>query len=216
MATALEIAAAAYRQANLDQDLSSFSMTDFPYSIALDLFNTVIREMNRKGRYWFAESTANLTYSVGVYQYTYASLSVDPNAILRIRKEATDKWEELTQMNWRKFQEYYRRSAIQTTEPKYWSKYNGQIELNCIPDQDYTIKVYHLRDLPLIAATTDTLLCQVSDEDVFQEGIYAYLLNRLSRADWITAYQTYINKVDSLLADMKEDVGLPRQMPAAF
>lgn len=215
--TALNIAAAAYRQANLDQTLSSFSMSDFPYNIALDLFNTVIREMNRLGRYWFAETSTSLTYSGGVYQWSYQSLGqIDPKAILRIRKEASNYWGELIQYNYRAFQQQFRIADIPTQEPRYWTKYAGNIELDSKPDQDYTMKVYYLQDLPLISATTDTLLCQVSDEDVFQEGIYAYLLNRLGRPDWQQAYQVYMTKVKSLLADLNQDTGLPRQMPAAF
>lgn len=216
--TALQIVASAYKQANMDQTLSSFSMSDFPYNIAMDLLNTVIQEMNREGRYWFTETSATLTYSAGVYQYAYSSIGsgVDPKSILRIRKEATDHKQELTQMNWRAFQECFRRDAVQTTEPTHWAKYGTQLELNCIPDQDYTIKVYHLRDMPLVSAVSDTLLCQEADEDVFREGVYAYLLNRLSRPDADKAYQFYWKKVQSLLADMKQDVGMPRQMPAAF
>lgn len=216
--TALELLNSAYKQANLDQDVTSFTMDEFPYSIAKDLINTVIQEMNRKGRYWFAESSAALAYSAGVYQYTYSTIGAgcDPKGILRIRKEAEDYMQELIQVNWRAFQHRFRRSAIQTGEPRYFAKYGNQIELDCIPDQDYELRCYYLRDMPLITATTDTLLCQETDEDVFREGVYCYLLNRLGRADWNAAYQFYLSKVEELLADMKQDVGIARQFPAAF
>lgn len=216
--TALQLVASAYKQANMDQTVTSFSMSDFPYSIAKDLLNTVISEMNREGHYWFTETSASLTYSAGVYQYAYSTIGsgLDPKGILRIRKEATDHQGELIQLNWRHFQQRFRRSAIETREPRYWSKYGNQIELDAKPDQDYELKIYYLRDMPMITATTDTLLCQETDEDVFREGVYAYLLNRLGRADWDDAYQFYWKKALSLLADMKQDVGTPRQFPAAF
>ena len=219
MATsALDICESAYRQANLDQTLSSFSMTDFPYSIAQDLLNTVIQEMNRKGAYWFTETSADLTYSGGVYQYTFSSVAsdLDPKRILRLRKESTNHKQELIQMNWRRFQERYRRDAVQTGEPLHWAKYGNSLELSTIPDQDYTIKVYYLRDMPLVTATTDTLLCQVGDEDVFREGVYAYLLDRLGRPDAQAKMAAYLNKVGDLLADMKQDSGIALQIPAAF
>jgi hypothetical protein len=216
MSTALQIAASAYSQANQDQSLSSFSMTDFPYNIALDLLNTVIQEMNRLGRYWFTESSTVLAYSPGVYQYGFNSLAIDPKGILRIRKEAPNIGNELTEMNYRTFQQQYRRASIPTQEPWHWSKFNGMIVLDTIPDQDYALTVYYLRDMPPVVSETDTLLCQVTDEDVFRDGVYAYLLNRLGRADWSTAYQAFKMKANTLLADMKKDVGMPRQMPAGF
>lgn len=216
MANALAIAASAFKQANLDQTLSSFSMTDFPYNCALDLFNLVIREMNRKGRYWFAETSQTLAYSAGVYQYNYNTLNIPPHAILRLRKEATDHYGELTQLNWREFQQLYRRSAIETTEPVAWSKYGGLLELSSKPDQDYTIKVYYLQALPLVVNTTDSLLGGDENEDVYQEGVYAYLLQRLARQDWQQAYQLFDAKTNALLADIKQDAGQPRQLPAAF
>lgn len=218
VSTALELLASAYQQANMDQTLTGFSMQDFPYTIAKDLLNTVIQEMNREGRYWFTETSAALPYTGGVYQYTYASIGngLDPKGILRIRKEANNHQGELIQLNWRQFQQRFRRGSIQTGEPRYWSKYGNSIELDVIPDEDYSLTLYYLRDMPLITSETDTLLCQETDEDVFREGVYAYLLNRLGRADWDDAYQFYWKKVLSLLADMKQDSGLPRQFPAAF
>jgi hypothetical protein len=143
-------------------------------------------------------------------------LGIDPKGILRIRKEATDHFGELREMNKRSFEQRFRRSAVSTGEPCFWTKYGGTLELNAKPDQDYSLTVYYLRDLPLIASDTDTLLCQETDEDVFREGVYAYLLQRLGRADWQTAYQMYTAKAQALLADMKQDSGMPTQMPAAF
>lgn len=216
--TALELVASAYKQANMDQTLTSFSMVDFPYDCAKDLLNTVIQEMNREGHYWFTQTDAILAYVDGVYQYSFSAIGsgLDPKGILRIRKEAGDNQTELIQLNWRQFQQRFRRGTVETREPRYWSKYGNQIELDAKPDQDYALTVYYLRDMPLITSETDTLLCQETDEDVFREGVLAYLLNRLVRPDWESAYQFYWKKVQSLLADMKQDVGIPRQMPAAF
>jgi hypothetical protein len=191
-------------------------MEDFPYNIAKDLFNTVIQEMNRWGRYWFAETRASLAYATGTYQYNCNTLKIDPKGILRIRKETEDHYGELTQLNWRRFQQLFRRSEISTAEPCFWAKYGGVIEFNAKPDQDYNLTVYYLRDLPLIATDTDILLCQETDEDVFREGVYAYLLQRLGRGDWQQAYQLYQEKARNLLADMNQDDGQPTQMPAVF
>jgi hypothetical protein len=217
MSTAVELCAAAYRLANLDQELTSFATTqEFPYNNALYFLNAVIQEMNRLGAYWFTETTTNLTYSPGVYQYNLSALNIDPQKILRVRRESVTQAGELEQWNWRRFQQTYRRSALLTTVPSVFSKYGGHLELNCIPDQDYTLKVYHLRDMPKLSATTDTLLIPDADEDVIIDGVHAKLLQAMGRPDWGNYYTQFIEKSRSLLADMKQDMGLPRQMPANF
>lgn len=217
MATALDIASTAYRRANLDQPLSSWFQQDFPFNVARDLMNLVIQEMNSLGRYWFTETYSSLMYTPGVNEWNFSSFQSDPKGILRIRKEANGYKGELTEVNYRYFQERFRRDDVLITgEPRYWAKYANSFVLDTIPDQNYNLVVYHLRDMPEIVENVDTLLCQDADNHVFQEGVYAYLLKTLQRPDWDAAYATYIAKVNNLLADTKKDLGLPRQMPAAF
>ena len=217
MSTAIQVCAEAYRNANLDQDLTSFSTSqEFPYNLSIDLINKVIREMNRMGSWWFTETETALAYTVGVYSYSFTSLSVDPKKVLRIRREVSGQQGELRQYNWRQFQITFRQSSILTTLPTGWSKYGNTLELNVIPDQDYTLGLYHYRDMPVIAATTDTFLVPVADEDVLTDGVYAYLLQRMGRPDFQAAYQLFKEKAVALMGDNRQDAGLPSQMPANF
>ncbi len=216
MSTALDICARAYKRANLEQPLASFFMQDFPFNLALDLINLVIQEMNSMGHYWFTETYSSLMYSPGVNEWNFSSFQSDPKGILRIRKELAGFKGELTEVNYRYFQQNYRINDVVTGEPRYWAKYGNSFVLDTIPDKDYNLVVYHLRDMPLIVENVDTLLCQETDEHVFQEGVYAYLLNSLQRPDWDAAYANFQRKANNLLADMNQDQGLARQWPAAF
>ncbi len=217
--TAVQICAAAYREANLDQTLSSFSTTqEFPYNIALDLLNKVLSEMNREANYWFTESTQALTYGSGTSSYSLTSFTpdIDPKRIIRIRREASNYWGELTELNWNLFQQLYRSASIPNAQPTHWAKYGNTIYLNVGQDQDYTMVLYHFKDMPMITATSDTFLVPDADEDVIQDGVYAYLLQRMGRPDFVSAHALWMAKVQELKADMKEDAGIPQQMPANF
>lgn len=217
MATALDICAAAYRRANLDQPLSSWFQQDFPFNVARDIMNLVIQEMNSKGHYWFTETYSSLMYTPGVNEWSFTSFQSDPKGILRIRKELPGYKGELIESNFRNFQQRWRvDSTIASGEPRYWSKFGNSFQLDTIPDKDYNLVVYHLRDMPDIVENVDALLCQDADNHVFQEGCYAYLLKTLQRPDWDSAYAAYISKVNNILAEMNKDVGIPRQMPAMF
>jgi len=60
---AITVVADAYQRAVLDTIPTTFAAgQEFPLSIGLLLLNTVIDEMNRAGRYWFAETSQQLTY----------------------------------------------------------------------------------------------------------------------------------------------------------
>jgi len=215
MTTALGICQAAYRQVNLDQTLSSFSNSqEFPYNIALDLINTVIQEMNRMGRYWFAETSLALTYTLGINTYNLGS--IDPKDVTRIRREAENYQGELQELNYRAFQRKFENNIPPIQMPKRWSKFNNTLFFDSIPDQDYTITLYYFEDIPQVVNTTDTLIIPFKDEDVIREGVYAYLCERIGRPDFGEAYQNYLNKISKLLADMKKDTGLPQQWPGAF
>jgi hypothetical protein len=217
--TALQAANSALRQSNLDEisTLISNSNTPFPDKIVLDCLNMAIREMNRKGRFWFMESAVVLPYSVGVSSYTFDSLgSVDPKGVLRIRREMDPLEGELVQQNYRWFQQRYRQQPILTQMPRAWTKFGNTLYLDSIPDQNYTLTMYCLKDIPIVTADNTTFPCQESDVDVFIDGLMAYLHHRTSNPDYAQVYQLWMSKVNALIADMAQDAGMPTQMPAAW
>jgi hypothetical protein len=217
MSTSFQICERAFKQVNLDQPLISFSNNpDFPYNLGKELLNTVIQEMNRLGRYWFCETSTVLPYSAGVFQYNFTAFNIDPKGIIRLRKETSPNKSELRPVNWRAFQKNYRQATLNTSEPMVWAKYGNTLELNTIPDKDYGITIYYFKDIPLVTSEGDILPIPEADEDVIAEGVYAYLLNRLGRQDAGEAYARFLNKASALLANMKQDSGMPSQMPAAF
>lgn len=213
---ALQIITEAFRHHNLNE-VTSFSTTqEFPYKIARDIINEVIRAMNRLGNYWFTEQKVILSYTPGQYAYDLQSLSIDPKGIIRMRVEATNQWANLQQLNWAHFQKQFRNMPLSTGKPLYWSKYGNTLELNAIADQDYQITIYHFKDMPQIETTTDTFLLPERDEDVLIECCYQLLGYKMGRWDYGSALTAMKVKITPLLADMKQDVGIPHQMPAAF
>lgn len=214
--TALQIITEAYRAHNLSEVTTFSTSLEFPYRIAKDILNDVIRQLNRQGNYWFTETKTALTYGVGTYQYSFNTLAVDPKRVIRVRKELADHYGDLNQVNWETFQRLYRSSATQTTEPTAWSKYGDTLELNNIPDQSYTLYVYHFKDMPKVTATSDTFLVPEQDEDILIDCCFQMLGYKLGKWDLGTAIQAMRLRIEPLLADMKQDAGLPLQMPAAF
>lgn len=213
---AVTLCASAYRQMNLGS-LSSFSTSqNYPFNIALDVLNTVIQEMNRKGSYGWSKTETALTYSAGVYTYDLSTLAIDPKRIFLIQRTATDYQGSIDKVEWRQFQELYRRSAILTAMPTYYTVFKETLELNTKPDQDYTIKAYHYKDMPKVTATTDTLLVPETDEDIIIEGVMAFLSGRIGRPDAASLQAAWRLKLNDLLVDVKKDAGLPNQMPANF
>ena len=216
--TALEMVNSALRMCN-ESTVASFSQTqEFPGNIVLDCFNTVIREMNRWGSYWFQETDTALSYGVGTYTYTLSSSSIDPNRILDVRRTLTNYQGYLKQMNHRDFLNDFRRAAVETTTPSYWTKFGGVLELSTIPDQDYSLKVRHFKDIPVLTTgdTSTTFNLPLADEDVFVDGIKAYLKKELGRMEWTNDYELYKAKARKLVADMNMDSGLPTVMPSLF
>jgi hypothetical protein len=214
--TAVQIVNAALRQCNLDEVASFSTSQEFPKNIALDVLNTVIREMNRWGSYWFQETETNLTYAVSTYTYSLTTLGIDPKRIVSIRKTLTNYYGFLSQYNNPHFIKQFRFADIQTAEPVAFTKYGDTLELNCIPDKDYSLKVKHFKDIPMVSATTTTFNIPEADEDVFIEGCIAYFQKAIGKGDYSVAYQLFEKKAKNLLADLKEDAGLPAQMPASF
>jgi hypothetical protein len=215
MINALSICQSAYRQANIDQTLSDFSITqDFPYNIALDLLNTVIQDVNRQGNFWFTQaSTVIAPVSASL---DLSPFNIDPKKVIRVRREISNDQGELIPVNWRTFQHNFRQGSIPTSRPTIWSRFNQTIQLNVIPDKNYQLTVYYYQDIPLVSQTTDNIVFPLSDSDVLREGVYAYLLLRLGRSDFGTAYQLYQSKLKTLLANQKQDTSLPNQLPANF
>lgn len=216
MSTALQVIAAAYRSLNETEPTSFLTTQSFPLNIAIDVLNQVISEMNRMGNLYFTETKTALTYGVGTYQYAMSTLGIDPRRIRYIRRELTNYQGNLEQKDWSDFQDYYRRSALQTTTPNAWSKYGDTLELNTIPDQDYSLQVYHFKDMPQATATGDTFLLPVGDEDILKFNCKMWLGAALGR--WAEDYAITLMKAktEPLLVAMKTDAGIPRQMPKAF
>lgn len=217
--TALQIAADAYALVNMDQTLSSFSNSqEFPYNIALILFNDLISELNRKGNYWFCETSVSLAYSPGVYTYdltTLATPPIEPKRITRIRRELLNYEGELVEYNWRNFQRRYRLTTIPIQMPNGWAKYDQQIQLNYIPDQDYTQKLYYYQDIPAVVNTGDILPVPQMHEDVLRYGIANKLRKRMEIPD-PALDADFQMKLADLIGAIGEDAGMGTQMPAAF
>lgn len=214
--TAVQIITEAYRKHNLSE-VSTFSTSaEFPYNLAEDVINDVIRFANRLGSYWFTETKTALTYSGGVYTYSFNTLAIDPKRIRFIWREATNYQGELTQYNKREFMEKFRKAATQTTTPTAWTKYGDTLELNTIPDQDYSLYVYHFKDMPVVSATSDTFLVPERDEDILIQACYYKLGAYIGRWDHNAAEGQIKYLFSPFLADMKQDAGRPLQMPRAF
>jgi hypothetical protein len=212
---ALSLCSSAFRQANIDQTLTSLSEDqDFPYNIAKDLLNTVIQDVNRQGNFWFTQTSVQVTPVQA--SIDLAPLGIDPKKIIRLRREHPQDQGDMIAINWRVFQQNFRQTPLVEGRPTLWSKFNQTLQLNVIPDKSYNLTVYYHQDIPLIQSVSDAVVFPDSDGDILREGVFAYLLLRLGRADFATAYQLYQTKLKSLLANQKQDSSLPTQMPANF
>ncbi len=216
--TALELCRLAYVEHNLNSLTTFSNNSPHPYNLALQGLNSIIRIMNRLGSFYFMETKTALPYLVGQFSYDLNTLTnvVDPRRIERVRIEAVDHWTDLTQKSWPDFQKVYQSSSIQTTKPTVFSKYNTTLYLNAIPDQDYSIYVYHYKDMPAITSGTDLLQVPERDEDVIVECVYQWLGYKMARWDYGTAFTAIKTVVSPLLVSLKSDVGIAHQMPAAF
>lgn len=223
MSTALEIINTAYRRQNVEE-LSSFSTSqEFPQNLGLDLLNRVIRQLNRRpvGNFIFTETETALAYSGGTYTYSCLSNGIDPKRIRYIRKESTNHWGFLKQYNRPDFKTVFRLASVQTAEPTAWTKFNDTIELNTIPDADYSIKVTHFKDMPVCSLVTDSqttgvILIPEKDEDILTDGVEAYLCEAMGKSDWTAKLQRWEQIVSRFVVDDVKDAGMPTQMPAMF
>ena len=215
--TVLQLSQAAYRLANIDQDLTSFSMPEYPYNIALDLWKLVIGEMNRMGRYWFTESKLSMGDITGKSIFNLNSFGeIDPKGIKEIKLEKIGFYTTLTEISSKIFRKRFNVNSLAVGPPMRWCKYGSLIEFDTVSDKDYNANIYYFTDLPQVVSETDKLLCQTSDEDIFLEGVYAYLMKQMGLPGYQEAYTLYISKVSGLLANMKQDSGIPTRMPANF
>lgn len=221
MSTALAILNVAYQDHNLDT-LSSFdSSLEFPYNLAKNILNEVIRDLNRLGNYWFCETKTNIPYYLSTYAYSFRALEIDPKRIKYIRRDALNYQGELQQMNYRDFQKTYRLSSVSTGSPSTWSKYGDTLELNVVPDRDYSLFAYHYQDMPLITVTTDSqstgsILVPEADEDLLERGCYQYLGYKIGKWAYQQALEEIYTKARPFLVSVDEDAGIARQMPANF
>ncbi len=214
--TAIEIVNEAYRKHNLDE-VSSFSTTqEFPGNIAKDTINDVIRFANKTGPYWFTETRTSIPYSVGVYTYSLSTLQLNPREIRYLRKEAVDHYGELEAVNHREFLARWRRDAIQTAEPTAWTRFGNTLELNTIPNQNYSLYAYHYADMPVVSATTDTFLIPIADEDVLIESVHLFLGARIGKWSKEQAEGGIQRLFAPFIAEAMKDQAMPVQMPAAF
>lgn len=216
--TALTIAADAYRECNLDSELTSFSTTqEFPYKNALTYINDVVAEMNRKGNLYFTETETALSYGVGTSSWDLSSLNIDPRRVFRVRRTATNYEADLQAMNYQMFQNRFRINGTPTaTMPRFYSRYANTLYINAAQDQDYSLKVYHFKDMPAVTTTSDTFLLPERDEDVLRTGIKARVLQGIGRDDWQAVYQIFQDKLADMLVSVKEDSALATVRPAAF
>ena len=217
MSTALEICAAAYREANLEQDLTSFTSTDFPFSLALQLINKVISKMNLRGKYWFRQTTTVLPFTAGTYTYNLTNLGIEPNAITKMYASLADgtSW-QFYRLNYNDYNLWFPASKLQLNRPYSYTIYNDTLSLNAIPDIDYSITVYHLSLIPSIQSEDDPMPCPLEFEQVFQDGVFAWLQKRM---EYPSAEQSIIDwnlDVGLLLAKVKNNSGIANQLPAAF
>jgi len=216
--TALQICQRAYRKAMVGQPLTSFGTNqNEPFNFALDLLNDVINEINRQGELWFLLTKTTLTYADTSTNHVYdlGTLTIDPRRIKRIAR-TLDQQGAVRVMNWAVFNQLYRRNPLIDGTPVAYSVFNDTLEFNTSHDKDYGLVVEHYKDMPRVTATTDTLLMPERDEDVLEDGVLAYLKQRIAMPDADTAYLVYKDKLNRLVYDSKRNTGTYFVRPARF
>lgn len=223
MATSiLQIVADAYLDAGTDQTITSFSMTEWPFSAALNIVNSAIADLNRLGSYSFAEAELLLPYTAGVGSYdlnTVGPYVIEPRRIMRLRRELLNQAGELTEYNYRDFQKRFRANAVPTQKPFGWAKFGGTLFLNSIPDQDYQLTLYYYQQIqPIVVGVNDNSPTIVPEyhTDVLRDMTKACLLKEMQRPDFANQYALAKGKADKLLARSNEDVGMPTSLPRTF
>lgn len=212
--TALQLCQQAYREANMSEALGTFNTNQcFPYNIAMEALNDVLRELNRMGSFWFMESKTPLVYSIGVFEYDLAGLGVDPRRITQVRDA---QGAELVQMHERHFNSRYRRGAVAAGRPSAFAKFASTLQLNVIPDADYGLYVVHYDDISLVQSEGDLLPIPEEDEDIVVKGILASILMKMDRSASVPEYQLFKSLAKGWLVETKQDFGLPSVRPRLF
>jgi hypothetical protein len=213
MITALEICAAACKQANLDKPLTSLSEgQEFPYGIAKQLLNSVIQEINRKTNFSFAHASQTITVTTS--QYNIELLGIDPKKIVQLVNTATGQ--ALTQLSFKKLKLQANPASLLQTGPTHWAKQHTLLWFNTTPSTPQLLRIDYYKELALVVLDTDGTDFADFDSDILIEGVLAYLLQRLGRDDFQVVYQLYQEKLRTLLINQKQDAGLAMQMPANF
>jgi hypothetical protein len=214
--TGLAVCNSAFKQAQLDQELTSFGISEFPYNCALDILNDVLREISKTGAFWFLKKEQFLPYQVNTSTYNLAYLAniIDPKRIVSLARTKEQKG-TLQQINDELMREL-RNTNLETGVPTRYALFNQTLWLNAIPEKDYGLLLVHYDDMPLIVTETDNLPLPDDDIDTVIAGVYAYLLQRLGRGDFGTAYQLYDRKLKRLLRETRRNYGLPQALPALF
>jgi hypothetical protein len=216
--TALQICAKAYLKANTETDLTSFSMSDWPFSIAQILINDVIREINRHGNLWFNEAKIPLTYVPSGYTYDLspAGYDISTRNILFIQRESSSNPGFLTPISWKQWQKKSGYPTLKTQVPGEYSVFNNILYLTTIPDKDYSLAIYGTQDIPAVTSETDTFNLQDADEEVLFLGVYAYLLQALGRPDFTTMYQLFQARLQAMLKEARNQSDIGKQLPRMF
>ncbi len=213
---AIEIINEAYRKHVLDEVATFDETLEFPFNIALNTLNDVVRIANKQGPYWFNETRTALPFNAASYTYAMSFFNINPKQIKFIRKEAADKWGELLPYNHREFMRRFRISALQTAEPSAFTRFGDTLELNTQPDVDYSLYCYHFADMPLVEVTTDVFLVPETDEDILIESCFQILGARIGRWTMQQAEAEIKSMFQPFLAEVRSDTAMPTQMPSAF
>lgn len=212
--TALQLCQQAYREANMSEALSTLSPNQcFPYNIAMDCLNDVLRDLNRMGSFWFMETKTPLVYSVGVHEYNLMSLGIDP---LRISQVRDNQGAQLGQMHERNFSKRFRTGVLNTARPTVFSKFANTLSLNVIPDEDYGLVAVHYDDIPLVIGDGDFVAVPEEDEDIVVKGILASILMKMDRSASVPEYTLFKKLAEGWLVEVKQDFGLPAVRPRLF
>lgn len=221
MSDAITLLGKAYRDHNLEPPTAFDETQEFPYNIAQQLINEVVMDLNKLGNFWFSETATALAYSDGVYQYDLTALGVNPRRIAYIRRDSTTTPGELVQLPYRSFQRTYRSAPVATGTPFNYAIFRDQLEFDYSPDADYTINVYHYKDMPAITATTDSqdggeVLIPTEYEDLLSVGCYQYLGAKIGRWPYENALSVLLAKAQPFMVVARNDSGMAQQFPAAF
>lgn len=215
--SALEICQKAYKKTNPGQALTSLTQTAWPYSIALDLLNDVISELNIYN-YYFMEAEVDLPFTTGVNSFNLTDLEINPKAIVKVQSSngVDGIPDSVYPMNYYDFILRWPTVVLSNQQPRYYSHYGNTLYLNNSPLSDYGVKVYHLAKIPIMTNENSILPVPPEYEHVFKDGVNSKLLIELDRPDANLKYQLWEKKIKDMVAAIEIDYGMATQFPAKF